>query len=121
MADGGFTLIELLIVIGLIALILGLVTPRILAGKERAEEKLCKSKAEMINQAIVEYVMDHGESPGSDVGSVIRALADDDHQTGITYIRREDLGIDEQNRCAGKSFDLDTQGRVPKLTWPKRP
>jgi prepilin-type N-terminal cleavage/methylation domain-containing protein/prepilin-type processing-associated H-X9-DG protein len=56
---GGFTLIELLVVIALIALLLGLLVPSLLAAREQARLIMCQSNQRQIATAWHAYLKDH--------------------------------------------------------------
>ncbi len=50
-----FTLVELLIVIGIIALLLAIIVPRLFDAKELARQATCQSNLEHIGQAVAAY------------------------------------------------------------------
>lgn len=60
----GFTLIEILIVVGIIAIIGGIVANRIFGGQDRAKWQLAKSQVQTIAAKIESYELDNGGPPG---------------------------------------------------------
>ena len=55
----GFTLVELLVVIGVIAVLLGLLFPALGRAREAARTTVCLSNLRQITQAAVMYTSDH--------------------------------------------------------------
>ena len=60
----GFTLIEILIVVGIIAIIGGIVANRIFGGQDRAKWQLAKSQVQTLAAKIESYELDNGGPPG---------------------------------------------------------
>lgn len=61
--QAGFTLIEILIVVGIIAIIGGIVANRIFGGKDRAQYKLAQSQIQTLAAKIESYELDNGNVP----------------------------------------------------------
>ncbi|GIX34535.1 MAG: hypothetical protein KatS3mg126_0314 [Lysobacteraceae bacterium] len=59
----GFTLIEILIVVGIIAIIGGIVANRIFGGQDRAKWQLAKSQVQTLAAKIENYELDNGGPP----------------------------------------------------------
>jgi len=59
----GFTLIEILIVVGIIAIIGGIVANRIFGGQDRAKWQLAKSQVQTLAAKIESYELDNGSVP----------------------------------------------------------
>lgn len=60
---GGFTLIELLIVVTIIALLAGLVTPMFFKQEEKATAKAVKAQIELLGTALDTFRLDVGRYP----------------------------------------------------------
>lgn len=76
-ANGGFTLVELLVVIGVIAVLAGLLLPALSSARESARRAACKSNLKQIFTATQTYEMDYHRFPysGSGNGEAIVTLA----------------------------------------------
>jgi general secretion pathway protein G len=59
----GFTLIEILIVVGIIAIIGGIVANRIFGGQDRAKAGLAKTQLQTLAGKIESYELDNGNPP----------------------------------------------------------
>lgn len=59
MKHRGFTLVELLIVIGIIAVLIGLLMPTVLKAREQANSALCSSNLRQIGAGFTMYVADN--------------------------------------------------------------
>jgi general secretion pathway protein G len=64
----GFTLVEMLVVPAIIALIIGLVGPRVLASLANAKVKTAQIQIESLSKALEVYYLDNGHYPSSDEG-----------------------------------------------------
>lgn len=61
--QSGFTLIEILIVVGIIAIIGGIVANRIFGGGDRAKWQLARSAVQSLAGKIESYELDNGQPP----------------------------------------------------------
>ena len=55
----GFTLVELLVVIGIIAILIGILLPVVRRARQSAQTTQCLSNIRQINQGVLAYVTDH--------------------------------------------------------------
>lgn len=67
-AQAGFTLIELLIVLGILALLAGIVTPQVLRYMGKARTEAAKVQISAISSALELYALDNGAYPSSQIG-----------------------------------------------------
>ena len=68
LAEQGFTLIEMLVVISIIALIMGLVGPRVLNFLTESKVKAAKIQIESLSNALDLYALDIGQYPSGSEG-----------------------------------------------------
>lgn len=61
----GFTLVELLLVLGILALIMGMVLPGIIGQGEKAKVKATSSQISRISMSVETYYLDTGFTPSS--------------------------------------------------------
>ena len=71
-SEGGFTLLELLVVLGILALLIGLVGPAVLRQFGSAKEKIAQQSVERLAGVLDLYKVDVGSYPSTDQG--LRAL-----------------------------------------------
>jgi len=63
-ASRGFTLVELLVVIGIIAVLVGILFPAVSAGRQQSRTLVCQSNLRNLSQACQMFAIDHdGELP----------------------------------------------------------
>ena len=79
-ANAGFTLVELLVVITIIALIMGIVGPRVLNYLTESKAKAAKIQIESFSSALDLYFLDLGRYPTSNEG--LSALTRSNNQAG---------------------------------------
>jgi prepilin-type N-terminal cleavage/methylation domain-containing protein len=65
--EGGFTLVEILIVIGIIAILAGMITVGLQIARVKADEALTKTTIADLNSALERYVQDEGIYPGMEL------------------------------------------------------
>lgn len=63
--QGGFTLVELLLVLGILALIMGMVLPNIIGQGEKAKVKAASSQISRISMSVESFYLDTGFTPSS--------------------------------------------------------
>ncbi|MBN2022936.1 MAG: DUF1559 domain-containing protein [Pirellulales bacterium] len=60
----GFTLVELLVVIVIIGVLMGLLTPAVLASREKARQAKCTNNQENLAKAVAQFQLDRQQFPG---------------------------------------------------------
>ena len=63
--EQGFTLVELLLVLGILALIMGMVLPGIIGQGEKAKVKATSSQISRLSMSVETYYLDTGYTPSS--------------------------------------------------------
>lgn len=64
----GFTLLELLVVLVIIGLLVGIVTPRYFSQVGKSEVKVAKAQIQALEDALDQYRLDVGRYPATDQG-----------------------------------------------------
>ncbi len=117
--QAGFTLIELLIVLGILALLAGIVTPQVLRYLGKARTEAAKVQISAISSALELYALDNGGYPSGQVGLValVQRPQGASRWSGPYLKKAEGLtdpwGRPYQYRLPGRSgsFDLFSLGR----------
>jgi general secretion pathway protein G len=118
-AEAGFTLIELLIVLGILALLAGLVTPQVLRYLGKARTEAAKVQINAISSALELYALDNGGYPPSHTGlGALMQRPQGAVRWNGPYLKKAEGLIDPWGRpyhyrSPGQSgsFDLFTLGR----------
>ena len=118
----GFTLLELLVVLGIIAMLAGIVGPQVMKHMGAAKIKAAKVQIEDISTALDMYKLDIGSYPTNQQGliALIEKPADSKQWNG-PYLRKEKVPVDpwqqeyhyQQPGQHGK-FDLYSYGADDK-------
>jgi general secretion pathway protein G len=118
----GFTLLELLVVLGIIAMLAGIVGPQVMKHMGAAKIKAAKVQIEDISTALDMYKLDIGSYPSNQQGlsALIEKPADSKQWNG-PYLRKEKVPVDpwqqeyhyQQPGQHGK-FDLYSYGADEK-------
>jgi len=117
-AEQGFTLLEMLVVLGIIAMLAGLVGPQVMNQLGGAKSKTAKVQIEDLSAALDMYRLDVGKYPTTDQG--LQALIekpDDAKRWNGPYLRKNKIpldpwGTDYKFASPGEKgkFDLYTYG-----------
>lgn len=59
----GVSLVEFLVVIGILAVLMGLLLPAVQSARERARELMCKNNIDQLNKGMVQYVEIYKQLP----------------------------------------------------------
>jgi general secretion pathway protein G len=91
----GFTLLELLVVLGIIALLAGIVGPQVMKHMGASKTKAAKVQIEDLAAALDMYKLDEGRYPSQQQGlaALITKPADAKRWNG-PYLRKEKLPLD---------------------------
>ena len=117
-AEQGFTLLEMLVVLGIIAMLAGLVGPQVMNQLGGAKSKTAKVQIEDLSAALDMYRLDVGKYPSTDQGLLALLEKPDDAKrwTG-PYLRKNKIpldpwGADYQFASPGEKgkFDLYSYG-----------
>lgn len=94
-AEQGFTLLEMLVVLGIIAMLAGLVGPQVMKQLGGAKSKTAKVQIEDLSAALDMYRLDVGKYPTTDQG--LQALIekpDDAKRWAGPYLRKNKIPLD---------------------------
>ena len=97
-AELGFTLLEMLVVLGIIAMLAGLVGPQVMKQLGGAKTKTAKVQIEDLAATLDMYRLDVGKYPTSDQG--LQALVeqpDDANRWNGPYLRKGKVPLDPWN------------------------
>lgn len=94
----GFTLLELLVVLGIIAMLAGLVGPQVMKHMAEAKVKAAKVQVEDLAQTLDMYKLDVGSYPSSDQGlnALIESPEGAQRWNG-PYLRKSKVPLDPWN------------------------
>lgn len=118
----GFTLLELLVVLGIIAMLAGIVGPQVMKHMGAAKIKAAKVQIEDISTALDMYKLDVGNYPSNQQGlAVLVEKPVDSKQWNGPYLRKDKVPVDpwqqeyhyQQPGQHGK-FDLYSYGADDK-------
>lgn len=92
---GGFTLLELLVVLGIIAMLAGIVGPQVMKHMGASKTKAAKVQIEDLSAALDMYKLDEGRYPSQQqgLGALVEKPADARHWNG-PYLRKDKIPQD---------------------------
>lgn len=98
LTQAGFTLLELLVVLGIIAMLAGLVGPQVMKHMAESKVKAAKVQIEDLAQTLDMYKLDVGSYPSSDQGleALITSPDGADRWNG-PYLRKNKVPLDPWN------------------------
>jgi general secretion pathway protein G len=118
--QSGFTLIEIMIVVGIIAVIAGVVAANVFGEGDRAKARLAGSQLQSIAAKIESYELDTGTLPQS-LEDLLRQPANARGWLGPYYRNEKDISDPWGNRLemrvpgqSGNKFDLISYGADKK-------
>ena len=93
--NSGFTLLELLVVLGIIAMLAGIVGPQVMKHMGASKTKAAKVQIEDLSSALDMYKLDEGRYPTQQQGlqALIEKPSDSRHWNG-PYLRKEKVPLD---------------------------
>lgn len=96
---GGFTLLELLVVLGIIAMLAGIVGPQVMKHMGASKTKAAKVQIEDLAAALDMYKLDEGRYPTSQQGlaALVERPADAKRWNG-PYLRKDKIPQDPWNQ-----------------------
>jgi general secretion pathway protein G len=98
----GFTLMEMLVVLGILAMLLALVVPRILGTQSKADRQAAQIQIKSLTECLKHYKLDMKEFPSTDQG--LKALVE----------KPADLSDDKAGRWEGPYTESK---ELPKDPW----
>lgn len=111
--ERGFTLIELLVVIAIMAVLAGVIIPRVTTSLDQSKITTDESNAKLLQSAVERYYFDNGDYPTTD-GTADNAI-DMDELVSNGYI---DEPAEDPWEEEGRSYKIDANGNVPPLGDP---
>lgn len=85
---GGFTLVELLVVIMIIALLAGLVTPAVMRAMSSARTAAVKAEIDLLHMALVNYKNEYGTFPPADMRGLWNGNAVNQSHAAYKHLQR---------------------------------
>ncbi len=94
-AEKGFTLLELLVVLGILALLAGIVAPRVMQQMDKAKTQAARVQIEDLSASLDMYKLDVGKYPTTEQGiaALVTKPADSKRWNG-PYLRKAKLPQD---------------------------
>jgi general secretion pathway protein G len=94
-AQTGFTLLELLVVLGIIAMLAGIVGPQVMKHMGESKTKAAKVQIEDLGSTLDMYKLDLGTYPGSEEGlKALIASPDNAARWNGPYLRKSKIPLD---------------------------
>ncbi|NLE39976.1 MAG: type II secretion system major pseudopilin GspG [Pirellulaceae bacterium] len=101
----GFTLVEVLVVMAILVLLAGLVAPKVLGSKKKADENAAKTQIGALKGALERYALDMNDFPTT--------------EQGLSVLVEEPEGSEEGEETAGGKWDGPylSDDAVPADPW----